>query len=354
MAIIRVANGWRVDAQPGGRKGKRIRKTFKLKADAVQFERSLLAGGVEALSPASSPGTDERRLSDPMGLGAGPALLLADLIRMWWDTHGHTLASGSDTHKRLLAFATVVGNPELAKFDAAVWSRYRQTRLSAGVSSATLNRELCSLRAMFSEMERLGEFPGPNPLLRVRALRVPETDLRALSAGEWEKLYTECRASSNPDLPFVALLGYLTGARWGELESLRLDDLGADFVRIRAASAKNRKVRTIPVESGVLEWVRCGRRSGRLFGSCYAAFRSAVERSGLQLPAGQLAHVLRHTFASGFLARGGSLTELRELLGHGSISVTSRYLHLVPGECRSRFALPCAVDTWLTPSTKKA
>jgi integrase len=285
-----------------------------------------------------------------MGLGSrspAPSLRLSDLIHKWWNVHGHTLASGADTYKRLLAFAEFVKNPKLAKFDAAVWSRYRQARLNAATAPSTLNRELCSLRAMFSEMERLGEFPGPNPLLRVRALRVPQTDLRALSSDEWERLYAECRASTNADLPYVALLAYLTGARWGELEALRLSDFGADFVRIRGESAKNGKARVIPLAPGVVAWVSQGRKLGSLFGSCYAAFRSAVERSGVELPEGQLAHVLRHTFASGFLARGGSLTELREFLGHGSISVTSRYLHLVPGECRSKLALPGCADAWL-------
>lgn len=334
MSVRRLPSGlWQANCQPGGRSGRRVKKSFATKADAVAWERQ------------------------QMGLGARPApstLLLADLIQKWWDVHGHTLASGSDTYKRLLAFAESVGNPKLARFDAAVWSRYRQARLAAGIAPGTLNRELCSLRAMFSEMERLGEFPGPNPLLRVRSLRVAEADLRALSADEWEKVYAECRASSNADLPYVALLAYLTGARWGEVEALKLSDFGADFVRIRGESAKNGKVRAIPLAPEVIAWVRQGRKSGPLFESCYAAFRSAVERSGVQLPDGQMAHVLRHTFASGFLARGGTLTELRELLGHGSISVTSRYLHLVPGECRSKAALPGCVDSWLNPETKKA
>jgi site-specific recombinase XerD len=41
------------------------------------------------------------------------------------------------------------------------------------------------------------------------------------------------------------------------------------------------------------------------------------------------AHALRHTAASLALSSGASLVEVREMLGHGSIVTTSRYLHVV-------------------------
>jgi len=39
-------------------------------------------------------------------------------------------------------------------------------------------------------------------------------------------------------------------------------------------------------------------------------------------------HDLRHTFASHFVMRGGSLKELQEVLGHKNITMTMRYAHL--------------------------
>lgn len=48
-------------------------------------------------------------------------------------------------------------------------------------------------------------------------------------------------------------------------------------------------------------------------------------------------HSLRHTFASLLLA-GGDLRTLQALLGHGSLLVTARYTHLMPGSNRSAVA----------------
>jgi site-specific recombinase XerD len=55
-----------------------------------------------------------------------------------------------------------------------------------------------------------------------------------------------------------------------------------------------------------------------------------VDRAGIELPDGQLTHVLRHTFASHFMQRGGDLLVLQRILGHHSITVIQRYAHFAP------------------------
>jgi len=68
----------------------------------------------------------------------------------------------------------------------------------------------------------------------------------------------------------------------------------------------------------------------RVFSSAFAAFRSAIDRANIVLPDGQLTHVLRHTFASHFMIRGGNILTLQRILGHQSLTMTMRYAYLAP------------------------
>lgn len=55
-----------------------------------------------------------------------------------------------------------------------------------------------------------------------------------------------------------------------------------------------------------------------------------MQRAGIETPAGQLKHVLRHSFASHFMMSGGNILVLQPMLGHTDIKVTMRYAHFAP------------------------
>jgi len=67
-------------------------------------------------------------------------------------------------------------------------------------------------------------------------------------------------------------------------------------------------------------------RDGRPVKSDRKAFRSALKRAGIT---NFKFHDLRHTFASHYLMRGGSLKNLQQILGHKDIKMTMRYSHLL-------------------------
>ena len=55
------------------------------------------------------------------------------------------------------------------------------------------------------------------------------------------------------------------------------------------------------------------------------AIKSALERAGIE---DFKFHDLRHTFASHMIMRGASLKEVQEILGHKTMTMTLRYIHL--------------------------
>ncbi|MDO3384965.1 tyrosine-type recombinase/integrase [Gilvimarinus sp. SDUM040013] len=166
-------------------------------------------------------------------------------------------------------------------------------------------------------------------MAKIRTFRIDEKELTYLAEAQIPVLLAECDKSRNNHCGAVARLCLASGARWNEANRLMDSQLFED--RVVYSGTKNGKVRVIPIRPELSAYLRgLSFPYGRLFDDCYAAFRKAVERSGIQLPDGQMSHVLRHTFASHYMMNGGGILVLQRLLGHSDLKVTMRYAHLSP------------------------
>lgn len=140
--------------------------------------------------------------------------------------------------------------------------------------------------------------------------------------------------TTNPHVFLVARLSLETGARWSEAEGLTLDRVKP--YRVTFDQTKSGKNRTVPISKDLYELLKIHLEEWACFGtSTISAFRRAVERSGVELPKGQCAHILRHTFASHYMIKGGDILTLQKVLGHSIINMTLRYAHLGPGHLDS-------------------
>lgn len=119
-----------------------------------------------------------------------------------------------------------------------------------------------------------------------------------------------------------------TGARWGEAESLTGKQISPG--KITYIKTKGKKNRTVSISEELYEIFPKLRTSKPVFTGCYSAFRGAIKRAGIDLPDGQLSHVIRHTFASHFMMAGGNILILQRVLGHTDIKITMRYAHFAP------------------------
>ena len=322
MSVSKLANGkWQAQVFPNGRDGRRIRRQFSTKGEALAFERHVKAQAQD--KPWLGEKTDKRRVRD--------------LVTAWYNAHGVTLADG-EKRKGAMEFACLaMGDPLATEFNAKLFSTYREQRLSGkitrsdrvkAVTPRTVNLELAYFRAMFNELKRLDDWTAPNPLENVREFKIAEIELAWLTVEEAARLLEECEKSKAEDLTMIVKICLATGARWGEAESLTGKQISPG--KITFIKTKGKKNRAVPISDELYELLPKVRTSKPLFTGCYSAFRSAVKRAGIELPDGQLSHVLRHTFASHFMMGGGNILVLQRILGHTDIKVTMRYAHFAP------------------------
>lgn len=176
MTISPVNKGWLVDVQPGGRGGKRFRKTFKTQAEAKAYEAWLKTKINE--TPEWKPAKRDLRK-------------LSELIDVWYEHHGTGLRAGKNTYSRLKHLCVALGNPIADKFTVDMFASYRRKRMEEGISQNNLNREHAYLRSVFNELTRLGYWKGENPLAKIRQFKIQEKALTYLTLDQIDKLLRE-------------------------------------------------------------------------------------------------------------------------------------------------------------------
>lgn len=329
MTVRKTTAGWLADLRPDGATGKRYRKTFETKREALEYEAWLVAN--VAQTPGWQPAKrDTRRL--------------LELVDTWYSQHGCHLSSGEDTYSRLKNMTSTMGNPYADKVTGELFAEYRATRIASGVSASNMNREKSYLQAMFNELYRLGIWKGENPIEKVRAFKIAERELSFLSLDQIQLLLGQLEKSKNPHVHLISKVCLATGARWSEAESLRRPQVRNGLIQF--AFTKSKKVRAVPIDGNLESELNehyahhsMNLEENRFFSTAYSAFIEGLERSKIILPLGQATHVIRHTFASHFILNGGNILTLQKILGHSSLAMTMRYAHLAPDHLNEARAL---------------
>ncbi len=325
MSITKRNTQWLLDfypeGKPKGKPSKRIRKTFSTKGEAIAYQNHIMEN--IHVKPWLDGKEDRRKLRD--------------LVTQWFDEHGVTLDDGEKRKSSMEFACESMGEPTAHEFNATMFSTYRKKRLSGElsrtsrvdkVSPRTVNLELAYFRAVFNELRRLGHWKNDNPLELIRPFKSEESELAYLDDEAIKRLLDECLKSRNPSAYHVARICLATGARWNEAESITKQQVVK--YRISFFKTKGNRNRTVPISQALYESLPLPKKSAPVFSSCYSAFRKAVQRAEIELPDGQLSHVLRHTFASHFMMNGGNILVLQRILGHTDIKMTMRYAHFSP------------------------
>jgi integrase len=220
--------------------------------------------------------------------------------------------------------------------------RYQDRRLKK-VKGPTINRELEYAAASFNRAIKDKIWKGGNPFQGFEKFtETPRT--RFLTQNEIVRLVQACFQVANhksPLLPSIVVTAIGTGLRKGIILKLheRQIDFETGFIRVRATGTnKYRKDNLVPLSPTLAKIFKkhlANNQNGYVFENPYTgkpyddvkkSFKTALKMAGIE---DFRFHDLRHTYASYALLQGGDLRTVQELLGHGRVTTTEKYTHVL-------------------------
>jgi integrase len=238
-------------------------------------------------------------------------------------------------------FAACFGNVKISNITADAVEDFKKDRLSQGIRTATINRDLTVLRLMMQEAKK-ERFINESPFREVDFLEETKQRRRPhiLTFEEEDRVL----AAAAPHIRALAVLILETGMR-SRREALSLLWSDVDFANglIRVRESKTRAgERTIPIsgrcKTELLRWrsLRGPEYSPFVFPSMHdpskplkdlrRSWAKALKDGGLQY---FWLYDLRHTLASRLTQAGVSPIFVAQLIGHSSTSILSTYARFI-------------------------
>jgi len=130
------------------------------------------------------------------------------------------------------------------------------TRLKKKRSPATVNRYLAALSHCFTIAMKEWGWIDDNPIRKVSKPKESRGRIRFLSDDERERLLKACKESPNPLIYPIVVIALSTGARRGEILSIRFNQIDLERGTITFFETKNNEIRVVPLVEHALEVVK--------------------------------------------------------------------------------------------------
>ena len=139
--------------------------------------------------------------------------------------------------------------------------------------------------------------------------------------GEVTALLDEMK---NEEAKKIVIIAAFTGLRKGEILSLKKKNWQEPNIVLESKNTKSKKSRIVPVVEAIRPLLTPPFKVAEItLRRDFNQAREAIERPEIRF------HDLRHSFASWLVKNPDiPLTVIRDLMGHSSLSVTSKYAHL--------------------------
>lgn len=287
-------------------------------------------GRIERSLPAGATLRDAKELEARLKRGQIDTLLgrvaeptLAKLVARWLNNEAVGLKDYHGLVLRAKVMAQFLDAPVSQAVDAA--DKLVRAARAAGNKPATINRKLALLRRVLKLAYRRWQVPGVDQDYSLRIALQQERNQRHfyLTPDQLAELAAHAAARTPAAGPLILFAAH-TGLRRAELLRLTPVNVHGKFLLLDPKT-KTGKPRMLPLPPEALKiaktclpWACTDQQLRKAFE--YA--REAIGQPQFRF------HDVRHTYASWILQGGGSLVDVRDLLGHASVATTNRYAHL--------------------------
>lgn len=194
-----------------------------------------------------------------------------------------------------------------------------------------------ALRAFFNWTIKEHYYLGTNPVLSLKAPKLPHKIIPVIGPTEFKALVKSCGDTflGRRDKAIIFVF-YDTGIRLQELTNLKLSDidLGNGLLKITGKGNKERMVRIGHTTIKAL-WNYLKIRQGQYQELWLTEERTPIQANGVCQAIRRMSraakipkispHKFRHSFAVTFLRNGGDIFSLQILLGHSDLTMVRRY-----------------------------
>ncbi len=162
------------------------------------------------------------------------------------------------------------------------------------------------------------------------SIKIPKTLPKPLSHAH---IVEALKEASIKEVMVVTLL-YTLGLRISELQTLKLEDIGDDWVRVVGKGLKMRDIPLLQSAKSAIERFRseyspkiylCEKDGVRLSEN---SLRYCVNKTFKRVGLSATPHQLRHSYATQLLSHHAPIEDVSELLGHSSMATTQIYTKL--------------------------
>jgi integrase len=255
-------------------------------------------------------------------LGKTPPRSLDEAIARWLEGEAKTLKDYAGHLSKVRAIRTHCAGLRLDQIVDAAES-IKSAGITDGLKPATINRRLAILRRVANLAH--GQWGWLDLPLgqRIKLLGGETARHTYLTPDQVEHLAQCCRHAG---VATAIRLAARTGLRQNEI--LQAKTVFDGCIVVDPETAKSHRPRLVPIPPDMPDLKLPLEIS-------YATLRTFFEdaRQTAGLPQVRF-HDLRHTAASWWAQAGANLAILRDLLGHSTLAMTSRYAHLLPGDLK--------------------